>query len=227
MHVYLYLLTTLLRGAHNGSGTCRGVAAFYVGTSGAILCARRSTTIWDFDPKTGTTRLQVRWHHFCVYTSTVWLKSAEDIVHTQPGKQIRESRVKCSSKEKSRAGRSKRRSLSLAFIGAAAAKGSPSSEMNIKCRAGKQKLSRLAFQACPDYKPDEPLTLVPFLSLPALTNGGRERAEKEDVCGDLYLCEQTMNENERVRFPTTPVEASLKKLVRTPHRTAGKGLRRV
>lgn len=60
-----------------------GGCCLHVRTSEAILCARRSTTIWDFDPKTGTTRLQVRWHHFCVYTSTVWLKSAEDIVHTQ------------------------------------------------------------------------------------------------------------------------------------------------
>lgn len=101
--------------------------------------------------------------------------------------------------------------------------------MNIKCRAGKQKPSRLALHGRPDYKPDEPFALVPFLSLPALTMADG-RAENEDVCGDLYLCEQTMNENEPVRFPITPVEDTrsiFEKLLRTPHSTAGKGPRRV
>lgn len=59
-----------------------GGCCLHVRTSEAILFARRSTTIYHFDPKTGTTRLQVRWHS-CVYTRTVWLKSAEDILHTQ------------------------------------------------------------------------------------------------------------------------------------------------
>lgn len=77
--------------------------------------------------------------------------------------------------------------------------------MNIKCHVGKQKLSRLALHGRPDYKPDEPLTLVPFLSPRALKMADG-RAGNEGVCEDLYLCEQTMNENEPVRFPITPVE---------------------